>query len=258
MEIIASCYTDAGIIKRINQDALSVKIVDSPQGKAALAVVCDGMGGLEFGEQASRETVLVFRNWFVTQFARMVEERSFTRERLFCQWQRWIERVNRRLKEYARRQGKKMGTTLSVLLIYGGGYYICHVGDSRIYRIDDAVHKLTTDHTLVAQEVAMGRLTEEQAVMDSRRNILLQCVGASEMVKPQFESGKIAKEVTFLLSSDGFVHMITEEELYEYFHPEILKNKEQLTKICRSTTKLLMNRGESDNISVIAIAVKKV
>lgn len=258
MEIIASCYTDAGITKKINQDALSIKVVDSPQGKIVQAVVCDGLGGLQFGEQASRETVQVFHNWFATQFAKMVKEDMFTSESLFYQWKEQIDRVNYRLKEYAGSQGKSMGTTLSILLIYCDHYYICHVGDSRIYRIDDSVHKLTVDHTLVAQEVAMGRMTEEQACLDARRNILLQCVGASEMVKPQFDSGKITKEVTFLLSSDGFVHLITEEELYGYFHPDMLTDKGQLTKTCRSVTKLLMRRGESDNITVVAIAVKEV
>lgn len=258
MEIIASCYTDAGTTKNINQDALSIQIVDSPQGKIVMAVVCDGMGGLAFGERASRETVQIFHNWFTTQFAQMVEEGTITKERLFHQWQEWIDKANYRLKVYAKNQGKKMGTTLSALLIYCGEYYICHVGDSRIYRIDDSVHKLTTDHTLVAKEVAMGRLTKEQALVDARRNILLQCVGASEVVKPQFDHGRMTGDVTFLLSSDGFVHLITEDEIYGYFRPERLSNKAQLTEICESTTKLLMKRGESDNITVIAVAFKKV
>lgn len=257
MEIIASCYTDAGITKKINQDALSIQIVDSPQGKIVMAVVCDGMGGLDFGEQASRETVRLFHRWFSTQFAQMVIDDAFTREHLFQQWQEWIDRANYRLKTYAKNQGKRMGTTISVLLIYCNEYYICHVGDSRIYQIDDSVNTLTIDHTLVAQEVAMGRLTKDQARVDSRRNILLQCVGASDMVKPQFAHGIVSGNVTFLLSSDGFVHHITEDEIYEYFHPEMLSSKEQLTGLCESATKLLMKRGESDNITVIAIVYKE-
>lgn len=258
MEIIASCYTDAGTTKKINQDALSIQIVDSPQGKIVMAVVCDGVGGLKFGERASREMVQIFHKWFTTEFARMVRDGMVTRERLFHQWQQWIDRANYRLKTYAKNQGKRMGTTLSVLLICCNKYYICHVGDSRIYQIDNSIHKLTTDHTLVAQEVAMGRLTKEQAQIDSRRNVLLQCVGASEMVKPQFDHGSVTGDVTFLLSSDGFVHQLTEVEIYNYFYPKMLSDKEQLTEVCKSTTKLLMERGESDNITVVAIVYKEV
>lgn len=256
MEIIASYYTDVGIMKKMNQDSLSVKVVNSPRGKIVFAMVCDGMGGLEQGELASKEVVIAFNNWFTTQFAQMVAENTFTEKSIHSQWQELIEMENNRMSEYADQQGMMMGTTLSVLLVYKGEYFICHVGDSRIYCIDQAVHQITRDQTLVAQEIEMGKLTVEEALRDPRRSILLQCVGASEVIEPQYEKGTISGETTFLLSSDGFVHMISEEEMYQRFKPEVLKDKTQIKNACKETTKLVMERGEKDNITVIAIVIK--
>jgi serine/threonine protein phosphatase PrpC len=257
MEIIAAYCTDVGNVKEINQDSLSVKVVNSPKGKIVFAVVCDGMGGLEHGEVASREVVVAFNNWFASRFAKVVAEDSFTSEQVRIQWQDLVTTMNEKIGEYAEQNGMMMGTTVSVLLLYQGEYYICHVGDSRIYKIDDKVEQLTEDHTLVAQEVALGYLTEEEAAVDSRRSILLQCVGASVEVETQYQMGRVESDVTFILSSDGFVHLVSEKELLDVFCPEKILDKGQLSHKCEETVKLVMNRGERDNISVIAVTVKK-
>lgn len=208
MDIFAACYTDAGLVKELNQDSLSVKVVNSPHGKIAFAVVCDGMGGLENGELASKEATLAMNQWFQQQFAKMVASNEVTEEHLYTQWETVIQSVNERLAAYADSQGVSMGTTLTALLLYEQNYYICHVGDSRIYKIADRILQVTQDHSLVAKEVELGYLTKEQALTDSRRSVLLQCVGASEIVNPQYETGIIPEKFTFVLSSDGFVHML--------------------------------------------------
>lgn len=257
MEIVAACYTDVGIKKEINQDSLSVKVVNSPKGKIAFAIVCDGMGGLEHGELASKEVVMAFNDWFGTQFAQMVAGDCFTSETMHAQWQSLIDGMNERIAEYAKKNGTMMGTTVSVLLVYQGAFYICHVGDSRIYQITQSVRRLTVDQTLVAQEVLMGKLTEEEALMDPRRSILLQCVGASGIVEPQFETGKITEDTVFLLSSDGFVHMVSEEELCEAFSPSREWKKEELLEECKRMVRLVMDRGERDNVTLVALAMYK-
>ncbi len=256
MEIIASYDTNAGLVKTMNQDSLSVKVVNSPQGSIVFALVCDGMGGLEHGELASKEAILTLNQWFQNRFAKLVAGNCVTEEILYQQWQEEITKVNERLLAYADVQGVSMGTTLTALLLYKGNYYVCHVGDSRVYKIADRIIQVTEDHTLVAKEVELGYLTKEQALVDPRRSVLLQCVGASEEVIPQFEQGCIPEKVTFILSSDGFVHMLTEEEIYQYFRPDVIKDKEQLTSVCKETTQLVMERGERDNITVIAITCK--
>lgn len=258
MDIFASYYTDVGNVKEINQDSLSVKVVNSPRGKIVFAIVCDGMGGLEQGELASKEVVVAFNNWFAVQFAQLVADNTFSPEIVFEQWKEVTEVMNNRLGEYAVQQGMMMGTTVSALLVYKGAYFVYHIGDSRIYQINNSLKIITQDQTLVAQEIRMGRLTEEQAKIDPRRSILLQCVGASEEIVPQFETGTITEDTTFLMSSDGFVHLISENEIYENFCPEVLTDKEHITATCEAATKLVMQRGERDNITVVVIVLKQV
>ena len=117
-----------------------------------------------------------------------------------------------------------MGTTFSGILFIENQYVIVHVGDSRVYQIDSALNQLTTDQTFVAREVSKGNMTIEQAKVDKRRNLLLQCVGASKVVEPQVLLGT-TKKGAYMLCSDGFRHEITEEEIYESFIPKKLSIK---------------------------------
>lgn len=257
MNIFTSCYTDKGNIKKINQDSVSLKVVNSPAGRIVFGIVCDGMGGLEQGELASKEMVVALNNWFVTQFAQMISDQSFSEEKLFEQWQSVIDAINERIGLYASKQGMMMGTTLSAALLFGNQFFLCHVGDSRIYKIDERVEQLTLDHTLVAQEVREGLITEEQALIDPRRSVLLQCVGASESVYPQYVSGTVTTPSTFVLASDGFVHKVLEEEMRLYLHADNVNDKEDASVKCEELVKLAMERGERDNITVAAIFIKE-
>ncbi|MCM1180723.1 MAG: protein phosphatase 2C domain-containing protein [Clostridium sp.] len=257
MEIVAACYTDAGMIKEINQDSLSVKVVNFSEGKIAFAIVCDGLGGLEHGELASREVVMAFNHWFGVQFAQMAAKDSFSLEKICTQWHGLIEEMNRGIAQYAKENGMMMGTTVSALFVYREEFMICHVGDSRIYQIAGGVRQLTADQTLVALEVEKGILTKEEACTDPRRSILLQCVGASDMVAPQFEVGRITEDTVFLLATDGFVHMVSEEELYAVFSPAKGWKKEELMTECGRMVKLVMDRGERDNVTLVALAIQR-
>ena len=129
---------------------------------------------------------------------------------------------------------------------------IHHIGDSRIYHINSAVKQLTIDQTLVEREVVKGRLTPEQAKNDKRRNLLLQCVGASKTIEPQVVFGTI-EPGSFVLCSDGFRHTITENEMLHTFGEN--ENKGTLKTGVRSLIDAAKNRGEKDNISVIVVKI---
>lgn len=256
MKIITAYCTETGNKRKQNQDSLAFLALDFQGKKAVFAIVCDGMGGLQKGELASKELILAFRNWFYTDFSFMVTKKVFTERRLYEQWNRLLQKVNRRFLEYTVEKGVTMGTTMSALLIYKGQFFICHVGDSCIYQVDHMVKKLTVDHSLVAEEIRRGLITKEQALANPYRNVLLQCVGALAEVKPQFTSGNLAIPVTFILATDGFIHKMSEGELYDYFCPEHLKHKQQMTEVCEVSTRLLLNRGEQDNITVLALMIQ--
>lgn len=245
--------TDVGIKKKTNQDSLAIKIADTPDGQALFSLVCDGMGGLAKGEVASKEVIYAFCEWFDVQFAEMVRNKSFSEGALKYQWMRLAIDMNEKIKRYGEQNGIMLGTTISAILMYRGKYYIIHVGDSRIYEISSGVRQLTADQTLVAREIAAGRLTPEQAETDSRRSVLLQCIGASPVVEPDFISGDISGGAMYMLCSDGFRHKITNEEIYEKLGPSTCVSEKEMEDGCRFLTELVKYRKETDNVTVVLV-----
>ncbi len=256
MEYTATYNTDIGIRKSTNQDSVAIRIVDTPDGQVAFAIVCDGMGGLSKGELASKEVISSFCRWFDEEFLSQVVENSFTANRLRDDWNSIIQTENRLLGIYGSDNNIMLGTTVSAILMYKDEFYIVHVGDSRVYELHDSVRILTKDQTFVAREVAAGRMTADEAKVDPRRSVLLQCVGASATVTPDFLKGKIQKNAVYFVCSDGFRHQISDQEIMEKLGPNSVNNNEEFKYGCVYLTELVKNRKESDNITVAAIKTK--
>ena len=253
MEYIAAYHTDVGISKKTNQDSLAIKIVNTKDGVVAFGIVCDGMGGLSKGELASKEVIMSFCNWFDNQFVDSVENATFDENQLVTQWNDIVQSENKRLGAFGEENHLMLGTTLSAMLMYKEQYYIVHVGDSRIYELANTVTQLTNDQTFIAREIAAGRMTEEQAKTDPRRSVLLQCVGASQIVEPEFTKGTIQRNAVYMLCSDGFRHQISNEEIMEKIGPAASTDEEKMKFGAIYLTELVKNRKESDNISVALI-----
>ena len=146
-----------------------------------------------------------------------------------------------------------MGTTLTAMLITQQRYSIVNVGDTRAYEIAEQLRQLTKDQTVVANEVRQGILTPEEARRDPRRNVLLQCVGASEEVYPDFFFGETRDNVVYMMCTDGFRNELNDEELFAYLHPGHLTSREMSAAYERTLIDMAKQRQEKDNISVITI-----
>ena len=254
MEFTATYNTDIGIRKNTNQDSLAIRIIDSPIGQVAFGIVCDGMGGLAKGELASREVIMAFCQWFDEKLTDMVLTNSFTVAKLRDDWNSIILSQNMRLGKYGAENNLMLGTTVSAILMLNDEFYIVHVGDSRIYEMTrDGSRMLTNDQTFVAREVAMGRMTPEQAKIDPRRSVLLQCVGASPVVEPDFVKGHLKKDAVYMLCSDGFRHQISDEEMIDKLGPKACSSEEEMKYGCVYLTEMVKNRKETDNITVAVI-----
>ncbi len=253
MEYIAAYHTDVGITKKTNQDSLAIKIVDTKDGKVAFAIVCDGMGGLSKGEVASKEVIIAFCNWFDNILVDDIENGNFEESRLVEQWNEIVQTQNKRLGAYGEQNHLQLGTTVSALLLYKNQYYTVHVGDSRIYQLSSDVLQLTSDQTFIAREIAAGRMTPEQAKTDSRRSVLLQCVGASPVVEPEFRKGDVLRNAVYMLCSDGFRHQISNDEMMDKIGPAAATDEEKMKYGCIYLTELVKNRKETDNITVALI-----
>lgn len=254
MAFLTAHHTDVGIKKRTNQDALLLKTAKTPKGPVGLFIVCDGMGGLSHGELASATVIRGLAEWFDAEMPRLSQSEQIEEE-VYAAVEKCIKQLNEKILNYGENSKVKLGTTMTALLIVHNKYYIAHIGDSRAYRVSKSVNQLTKDQTLVAREVARGNITEEQAKIDPRRNVLLQCVGATKEIEIDFSTGDVQENTVFMLCSDGFYHQITEEELTLNLNPETIKNDQQLKGKVVQLVELVKARNEVDNISVVAAKV---
>ena len=252
LDYIISASTDIGIKKDTNQDGLLVKSFNTRYGKMVFAVLCDGMGGLAKGEIASSETIRAFDEWFYNSLPGLLSERiedSLIRQ----QWSDIVRNQNERIKKYSNSLNLNMGTTVVAGLFTQNRVFIMNVGDSRAYEIMYGVRQITKDHTVVNDEVEKGILTPEQALNDPRRNVLLQCIGASDKVYPGFYFEEVKSDAVYMLCSDGFIHEITENEIFNAMKPANMTDKITMKQNIDLLIETDKQRLEKDNISVIAI-----
>ncbi|MCR5041749.1 MAG: protein phosphatase 2C domain-containing protein [Clostridia bacterium] len=252
MNFLSAFHTDIGTRKSVNQDALMLKHASTPAGRVVFAVLCDGMGGLKMGEMASAFVINAFAAWFDTEMPAItagVVNFDYIRSR----WDQIVRDNAFKIMQYGAQRQLSLGTTLTALLIVENSFICAHVGDSRIYRITTGLEQLTKDHSLVQHEVEQGRLTPDQAKVDSRRNVLLQCIGASKKVAAEFLVGQVAPGQLFMLCSDGFHHELTEQELVNALSPSNFSDERTMKNTLISLVDTVKQRGETDNISVITV-----
>lgn len=252
MGVLSALHTDKGILKETNQDSVLLKVAKSSLGEIVMAIVCDGMGGLSKGELASATVVKTFSDWFEQGLVDILKANQLQQVEL--EWKRMLNELNLRIGEYGNTHGIKIGTTFTGMLIVGDDYMLIgHIGDSRAYEIHSELHQLTEDQTLVQRELNMKRITPEQAKVDTRQNVLLQCLGASKIVEPVFIRLKPARNRTYFLCSDGLRHKLEPSELYAELKPENFTNEHQLQNKCFQLVEQVKQRQEKDNISIIII-----
>ena len=252
--LIAYC-TDKGIRKETNEDALLIRTASSALGEIIFAAVCDGMGGLNRGELASSSLVQCLSDWFDDKLPSLLEKGyDFIALKSGLEFE--IRRQSRRMEDYARRNGIRMGTTVTLILSVGKRGLIANVGDSRVYEISQELKQLTKDQSFVQMEVDAGRLSAEEAERDSRRNILLQCVGESSNLSPVISEMRFNKNAVYLLCSDGFHHELSSDELCSTILSGAAAGEDGVTKALERLVRLAMNRGEVDNITAVALQIE--
>lgn len=259
MNFLSVAHTDKGIRKSTNQDSVLIKEARTDYGKINLSVICDGMGGLAKGEVASAALVRAFSRWFDEKFPFILygerKDAQLDFNALQKSWNELIDEINTKIANYGEIYHAPCGTTLVALLLAEGRYYIVNVGDSRVYLMKDGMKLLTKDHTFVQREVEEGRMTPEEARSHPQKNVLLQCIGASPIVTPDYFEGTCETEDMFMMCSDGFRHVITEEEFMKIINPQSITTEKDMKDAAVYCTELNKQRKENDNISVIMIKV---
>ena len=252
MNFLTAFHTDIGIRKKTNQDSLLIHQAQTDAGNVLLAVICDGMGGLAKGEVASACMIHAFSDWFRLELPNMLSA-GLRPEALRASWEQLVCDVNQKITDYSDLKNVSMGTTCVALLIVENVYYIMNIGDSRIYLISDNIYQLTKDQTYVQREMDAGRMTYEQSLRDPQRNVLLQCVGASPVIEPDFFMGDVQITQCYMLCCDGFRHVITPQEFYQYLNPAVSTDPGSMERNLVYLTELNKQRMENDNITAALI-----
>lgn len=260
MGFLSVLHSDVGIKKNTNQDSVLIKVASTDYGEVMLAVVCDGMGGLAKGEVASAALIKAFSDWFEQEFSEILynkrTENGIDRLELENEMNQLVLEVGERISRYGEMSHVAMGTTAAVLLMAEGKYHILNVGDSRVYKLNETgLNQLTKDQTFVQKEMDQGRMTPEEAKVHPQRNVLLQCVGASEIIIPEFSHGEYKTGEVYMVCSDGFRHVIAKEEFEKLMEPKKMDTEKALKDVAVYCTELNKSRQEKDNISVILLKV---
>lgn len=253
MNYVVAASTDIGNTKSTNQDSFGIKVLNTSIGKVVFAVLCDGMGGLAKGEVASATVVNAFYKWVDYRLPILCAQGAVTDAAIRNDWTQIATEYNEKIKQYGKNNGISLGTTITAILISEQRYCIINIGDTRAYEITDYVKVLTKDQTLVAREVELGMLTTEEAERDPRRSVLLQCIGASDSVEPDFFFGDTVQNAVYMLCSDGFRHEITENEIYQYLQPNVMLNADGMKANMDTLIEINKQRQERDNITVLSI-----
>lgn len=241
-----SSKTDTGVVRKNNEDSLLVIAPWSGlaiEKKACLFVVADGMGGQNAGEVASGIAVTTAREWFKNNSFEDLNTKHM---------EDLITVVNEKVWTYSQShpETKGMGTTFSAILFKGEKAIIGHIGDSRIYRSRKGeLSQLTNDHSIVGEQVKLGKLTPEQARVSPVRNILSKVLGARQFIQPDIFETSIEIDDQFVLCSDGIYTMIECEEM------ERIINNTPAEKLSRVLIDRANAGGGKDNSTAIAFKV---
>ncbi len=251
MFIKSAGITDVGLKRDGNEDSFSV---DDSLG---LYIVADGMGGHLAGEVASRISVDVisksFRKW-IEEDAGEDEiyggaDKALSKEGNYILG--GIRLANKVVYELAleQKEYQGMGTTVVVLLVTPSMTIAANVGDSRIYLVRDGeLERLSKDHTIVAEQVELGMMTEEEALTSSMKHILTRNLGSSEYVEPEVFEIEPSNDDCFILCSDGLTDLVNNDEILE-----MVQNADDPENLCRDFIRTVLGRGAHDNTTVVSV-----
>lgn len=236
--------------RRSNQEDARFPDDDSPQGVKPAFVVCDGVGGQDKGEVASRTVADAIGDY--------MDNVDLTKPFDASDFSKVLEYVYIRLNKVMGHDNREMATTMTFVCFHGNGVFCAHMGDSRIYHIRPGVGILyqSEDHSLVNALVHSGNITPEEAINHPQSNVITRCIGYVEkgIEKPSATTMQIEDVEDgdyFFLCSDGVLHKVDDSNLYNILSSDN-SDKDKIEQIAD------LSKGSSDNNTAYLICVEKV
>ena len=232
----AAAVSDRGRKRPSNEDAFGFSV------EHGVYVVCDGMGGAAAGEIAS--------SLAIDEMMRLLTSRT-AENPLPNDAELAVNAANQAIFSRAERSQNLsgMGTTLVALLVHERHAWILNVGDSRGYRLRDSrLEQITIDHSLVEEQIRMGRMNRMEALRSPLRNVITRALGTQNSVTPDvFELETEAGDL-FLLCSDGLTRELSDPHL-----ESLLRLDLPLEELCASLVAAANEAGGHDNITCLLV-----
>ena len=232
MRYVSGYISDAGTVKKLNQDLTGCYRKDSGYGEILMAFVCDGKGGVSRGDVAAHTVGREFIRWLEEVPDDIVDYP----ESIESDWEEIIEELNDRIRGYGQQRQIKLGAALTVaLLLPNGSYYAANVGHSRLYLFD---------------QNGFQRLMKNSEVDEDGNPV--PRIGNRSFVSPCFTNGRLQKGEGVLLCTDGFFQRFPEREMVETLKGQT-KTEEEIAGLLSSMVEKIKQYGERDNISAVFI-----
>lgn len=234
--MIAASYYAKGITNAVCQDSYALEVVAEGRKNSALLLVCDGIGGLQEGEYASRFVTDYMKSWFyenATGYAKRWATKA-TIKKLIHHCVRAVYECHVTLAQYGLHNDIKLGTTMTLVILIGKRYLLFHVGDSRAYIIGKRGRCITRDDIY-------------------KHNVLSKCIGSFPWRGVCVEKGKLQKGQGIMICSDGIYKAFLEEELLAAFHTTKPFTERKLRKRFQRLAWEARQRGIIDDQTAIAI-----
>jgi serine/threonine protein phosphatase PrpC len=225
--------THVGKVRDVNEDSLLAR------PEIGLWAIADGMGGHGGGDLASEAVVAALGT---------IGEPESAAEFL-AQFEDRIIRVNAELRALAKaRAARVLGATVVAILVHGSHYACVWCGDSRAYRLRaGALTQMSRDHSEVQDLIDRGVLEPHEARNWPRRNVITRALGVADQAALEMGDGPIMAGDRFLLCSDGLTNHVGDGEI------AALLDADDLQKACARLITLTLQRGASDNVSIVII-----
>ncbi len=245
-EITGSGNTHIGRVRSTNQDSY---LCDNKRG---LYIIADGMGGHAGGEVASSLAVQNIRSFLDSNPQKttvVVTENSAGAAAIIAEA---INHASMKIYERALEEPtlKGMGTTATAIRTLGRSVACAHVGDSRLYLIRCGyIYQVTTDHSLVSEQIRAGIITKEEAENHHLRNVITRSVGYQEQEDVDTYVLDVEEGDMLIMCSDGLHGRVPEEVIANCCQKYGVLAVDHLIAEANQ-------RGGDDNISVIVCLVR--
>lgn len=252
MRIHSFATSNPGMVRKYNEDSF---LANDQEG---IYLVADGMGGLSKGDVASRMAIETVEDFIKRSRAEDITWPIIPKEDYSTEENRLLAAISLAnwsiYSEFQRDEDKAaMGTTLVGLLLDGHEAVVASIGDSRIYLVrDNAIKQITTDHSLVMDEVKKGFMTLEEARRHPQKHVINRALGIADSMDPDIFRHPLIEDDLFLLCSDGLSDMLSDQEILSLAQSH---GGTSLKELGEGLIVAANDRGGRDNSTVVLVRV---